>query len=152
MQSLAKMKMLKMSRLVLTEGAMKQHADKIANEMSPLKNKNDRNTTTGYATYGQDRHPSTKCTKQHITITVNMRAKPKWKERDQVYYFFKNLKEAARSVSHKCTLLTANSEYLPQEIKHKDKLPEVVIAFILVGSELSNNICLKQVGLVIKSR
>ena len=81
-QSLAKMNQMKMSRLVLTEGELKRHADKVASKMSPLKNRNDRNNTTGYASYGEDGHLTTKCTKQYITITINTQTTPHTKEQD----------------------------------------------------------------------
>ena len=43
-----------MSKLILTEGELKRHVDKVANEMTPLKIRQERNTTIGYASYGED--------------------------------------------------------------------------------------------------
>ena len=75
--------------------------DKVASEMTPLKIRQERNTTTGYASYGEDGHVTAKCMKQHIIVTTNPRATPYKNAHDQLKYFFD------------CTLLTANSEYFP---------------------------------------
>ena len=51
-------------------------------------------------------------------------------------YFYNQLRQTAASVNPECVLLTANPEYCPNKITHKNNLPEIATAYILGGTDL----------------